>query len=56
MVVYVGGLLALIVLLGALLSLVVPLPGWIPTLWDILLALAFLIGGAIYVRGRGVVA
>lgn len=44
MFIYVGGLLALIVLLGVLLSFLVALPAWAPMVFIGMLALAMLVG------------
>jgi uncharacterized membrane protein len=55
MVIYISGLLALIVFFGALLSFVVPLPSWIPAVFDMMLALAIMVGGSVYMRRGAVV-
>lgn len=45
-----GMLLCLVVILGALLSLVVPLPGWVDVAFFIMLAVAYLTGGVVLYR------
>ncbi len=51
MYVYAGGLLALIVFLGVLLSFLVALPGWAEMVFIGMLALSIMIGGAATWRG-----